>query len=154
MKKISFAIATLLFASVAAHAADKPIQPPVTPPKKDSTMQLNPHICPAPYEKFEVPISDGIAKGEFFCKKKPAPCPSGFYGSVDLTNGDLTCHPEVSPKPPLSWSNGKLTGIVIFTSTPQPMISCPTSPEWQWGTAYYTQSWNIMGCKPRSKPAS
>ena len=153
MKKISFAIATLLITGAVANAADNTGKPPTKPPPPSTSTQLNPHLCPAPYEKFEVPITDGIAKGEYFCKKKPAPCPANFYGSVDTSNGELTCHPDVVPSPPISWSKGKLTGTIVFESNPQPLINCPTSPDWQWGTVYYKDSWNKMGCMARLKPA-
>jgi len=55
---------------------------------------------------------------------------------------------------PLGWSPAAGHGVYTFNSIPQPMVKCPkATKDWQWGTRYFKESWNRMGCVANLKPA-
>ena len=109
-------------------------------------------ICPAPYVK----TTNGMdaSKGESLCIKSAAICPDGYSGNTNDQNGQQTCTQKVDTTPPLGWKTGVGSGILVFNSIPQPMVKCPkATKDWQWGTKYYKESWNRMGCIANLKPA-
>lgn len=109
-------------------------------------------ICPAPYMKYTQGLN--VAKGEALCAKSAATCPEGYNGKTNDQTGQLTCTPKNDPASPLGWTLGSASGVLIFNSIPQPMVYCPkATPDWQWGTTYYKESWNRMGCTANIKPA-
>lgn len=109
-------------------------------------------ICPAPYTKSTSGLN--VAKGEALCIKSAATCPEGYNGNTNQQTGQLTCTPKNDPQSPLGWTLGSASGLLVFNSIPQPLVYCPKStPDWQWGTTYYKESWNRMGCTANIKPA-
>jgi hypothetical protein len=125
---------------------------PVVVAKPNLPLALAETICPAPYTKSTQGLN--VAKGEALCIKSAATCPEGYNGKTNDQTGQLTCTPKNDPQSPLGWTLGSASGVLIFNSIPQPMVFCPKStPDWQWGTTYYKESWNRMGCTANIKPA-
>jgi hypothetical protein len=70
-------------------------------------------------------------------------------GTTDDATGKAACKTNQSP-PGWTINDGTLT----YNSIPQPMVPCPSStPDWKWGTKYWKESWNRMGCVANLKPA-
>ncbi len=155
--------ALLLLASVAVAGASHATEPAhtlgankqaiaVTPAMAAATMQLAP-TCPAPYTMSTAGFD--TSKGEFECIKTAATCPDGYTTQNNNSTGQVQCTLKPVPPPPLGWSLNSGGGAIVYDSIPQPMIACPKStPSWQWGTAYWKDSWNRMGCRANFKPAS
>jgi hypothetical protein len=166
MKKTSLKNAAVwLLASLtvigAAHAADPGPKlgnkPPMTPPVLNLPMgglQMA-SVCPAPYNKDTGGFD--VKKGEFECIKTAATCPDGYDSQRNDVTGQLTCTPKQIPGAPQGWVLQQAlstTGKYVYDSYPQPMINCPKStPDWQWGTTYWKEGWNRMGCRANLKPA-
>lgn len=109
-------------------------------------------VCPTPYSKYTSGMD--VSKGESICVKSDATCPDAYTSARNEQNGQLTCTPKVSVASPNGWTPGSGTGVLVFNSIPQPMVKCPkTTPDWQWGTTYFKESWNRMGCRANLKPA-
>ena len=108
--------------------------------------------CPTPYTKYTQGVD--VSKGEAYCVKSDATCPDGYANNRNQQTGQLTCTPKVPVASPDGWTHGSGNGELSFNSIPQPMVKCPKStPDWQWGTTYYKESWNRMGCRANLKPA-
>jgi hypothetical protein len=108
--------------------------------------------CPTPYSKYTQGVD--VSKGEAYCVKSDATCPEGYANNRNPQTGQLTCTPKVPVAAPDGWTHGSGNGELSFNSIPQPMVKCPKStPDWQWGTTYYKESWNRMGCRANLKPA-
>jgi hypothetical protein len=69
-------------------------------------------------------------------------------------SGKLVCTPKITAQCPEGWSGGAVDGKLVCNSNLQPHVSCPATPDWKWGTSYYKDSWNKMGCSANIKPAS
>jgi hypothetical protein len=109
-------------------------------------------ICPPPYAKYTQGVD--VSKGEAYCVKSDATCPDGYTSSRNQQTGQLACTPKVAAAAPDGWSHGAGNGVLVFNSIPQPMVKCPkATPDWQWGTTYFKESWNRMGCQANNKPA-
>lgn len=109
-------------------------------------------ICPAPYTKSTAGYD--VSKGESQCIKSAATCPDGYVSQRNDQNGQLTCTPAAAMQAQVGWSAGPAHGVYVFNSIPQPMVKCPkATKDWQWGTRYFTESWNRMGCIANPKPA-
>ncbi len=110
--------------------------------------------CPIGYTKDAALTPDEVKKGALKCVKTPVSCPQGWTGSLDSSTGNLTCTLTNSPTCPVGWHGSVQNGKLVCNPLQQPTITCPTStPDWQWGAKYYSQSWNILGCTPNVKPA-
>jgi hypothetical protein len=108
--------------------------------------------CPTPYTRYTQGVD--VSKGEAYCVKSDATCPEGYASNRNQQTGQLTCTPKVPVAAPDGWTHGSGNGELSFNSIPQPMVKCPKStPDWQWGTTYYKESWNRMGCRANLKPA-
>jgi hypothetical protein len=108
--------------------------------------------CPTPYTKYTQGVD--VSKGEAYCVKPDATCPEAYTSNRNPQTGQLTCTPKVPVASPEGWTHGAGNGEQSFNSIPQPMVKCPTAtPAWQWGTTYYKESWNRMGCRANLKPA-
>lgn len=110
-------------------------------------------VCPAPYHK----DTSGwdVKKGESECIKTAATCPDAYDSHRNDQTGQLTCTLKQIPGAPQGWAPGTGGGTLVFESLPQPMVFCPKStPDWKWGTVYWKDSWNRMGCRANLKPAS
>jgi hypothetical protein len=145
------ALSLLVFPALAMAAGADPATTTTTVVTSAPAMAA----CPAPY----VLSNDGvdIAKGERTCQKSqpPSHCPDTSDRSWNAKTGQILCLPKTEPAAPLGWTHRKFSGAVVFDSNPQPQIQCPKStPDWQWGSAYFKQSWDRMGCKANSKPSS
>jgi hypothetical protein len=158
IKSAAFGLLASLFVAGAAQAADPGHKPPVmqTPtmgiPISGGMPQMGAN-CPAPYEKSTAGFD--VSKGEFQCVKSAATCPDAYDSQRNDMTGQLTCTLKQVPAAPLGWAPGVGGGKLVYDSIPQPMINCPKStPTWQWGTAYFKESWNRMGCRANLKPAS
>jgi hypothetical protein len=163
MKKISFKHTALwLLASLAVvgavHAADPGPKLGATAPVINQTLSAGiaqMPVCPAPYVKDTGGFD--VKKGEFECIKTAATCADGYISHRNDATGRLTCTPKQIPATPQGWvlqSTASTEGSYVFDSIPQPMINCPKStPDWQWGTAYWKDGWNRMGCRANLKPA-
>ena len=157
LKNAAVWLLTSLTVIGAAHAADPKLgnKPPMTPPVMNlpvggGVMQMA--ACPAPYNKDTSGFD--VKKGEFECIKTAATCPDGYDSQRNDMNGQLTCTPKQLPGAPVGWTLGSGNGKIVYDSIPQPLINCPKStPDWQWGTTYWKESWNRMGCRANLKPA-
>ncbi|MFS2033500.1 hypothetical protein ACEN8I_05680 [Polaromonas sp. CT11-55] len=108
--------------------------------------------CPTPYTKYTQGVD--VSKGEAYCVKTDATCPDTYASNRNPQNGQLTCTPKVPVAAPDGWTHGSGNGELIFNSISQPLVKCPKStPDWQWGTTYYKEGWNRMGCRANMKPA-
>jgi hypothetical protein len=110
--------------------------------------------CPSPYTRH----TEGMdaAKGEALCIKSDATCLGDYISNRNQQTGQLTCVPKVPVGAPDGWTHasGDGNGVLVFNSIPQPTVKCPKSTsDWQWGTTYYKESWNRMGCRANLKPA-
>jgi hypothetical protein len=111
-----------------------------------------PATCPAPYTKYTNGMDE--SKGEYECVKSAATCPDAYDSHRNDANGELTCTLKQIPPAPTGWAPGAGGGNLVYTSIPQPMVNCPkATPTWQWGTTYWKESWNRMGCRANLKPA-
>lgn len=111
-------------------------------------MEMN---CPNPYHKYTQGVNQ--SKGEYYCVKQNVSCPAGFTGSMDSQTGKLVCTPQITATCPEGWTGGVVDGKLVCNSIPQPNIPCPkATPDWKWGTAYYKESWNKMGCNANLEP--
>lgn len=158
MKKHAFcllALITLGGAAYAAGAGPNTVAKDMPTPgvaRLGSMVMSDTTTCPAPYTKY----SQGVdaSKGESYCVKSDATCPEGYSSNRNQQNGQLTCTPKAAVPAPDGWSPGFGTGVLVFNSVPQPLVKCPKStPDWQWGTTYYKEGWNKMGCRANIKPA-
>lgn len=123
-----------------------PHAPVMLPMMSDET------ICPAPYTKSTAGYD--VSKGESQCIKSAGTCADGYVSQRNDQNGQLTCTPNAALQAPVGWTAGSGHGIYVFNSIPQPMVKCPkATKDWQWGTHYFTESWNRMGCIANLKPA-
>ncbi len=153
--------ALMLLASVAVVGASHATEPaqrlgankqPVTvsPGMASAVMQMAP-TCPAPY----MMSTQGFdtSKGEFECIKTAATCPDAYDSIRNDATGQLQCKLKQIPPAPPGWAPGTGGGALVYESIPQPMIACPKStPTWQWGTFYWKDSWNRMGCRANFAP--
>lgn len=156
IKSAAFSILACMVALGAAHAADpgphvSATKPPVmNMPMGGGIPQMT--TCPAPYNKDTSGFD--VKKGEFECIKTAATCPDAYDSQRNDMTGQLTCTLKQMPAAPLGWAPGMGGGKLVYESIPQPMINCPKStPDWQWGTTYWKESWNRMGCRANLKPA-
>jgi len=110
-------------------------------------------ICPAPYVKYTQGLD--VAKGESQCIKSDATCTDGYTNNRNQQTGQLTCTPKLIPESPLGWKQGAGNGAVVYDSVPQPPVKCPkATQDWKWGTSYFKEGWNRMGCMANPKIAS
>lgn len=110
-------------------------------------------ICPAPYVKHTLGMD--VAKGESQCIKTDATCADGYSNNRNQQTGQLTCTPKAVPDAPLGWKQGTGNGSVVYDSIPQPPVKCPkATQDWKWGTSYFKEGWNRMGCMANPKIAS
>lgn len=108
--------------------------------------------CPTPYTRYTQGVD--VSKGEAYCVKTDATCPEDYSNNRNPQTGQLTCTPKVPVAAPDGWTHGSGNGVLVFNSIPQPMVKCPKStPDWQWGTTYFKEGWNRMGCRANLKPA-
>ena len=116
-------------------------------------MMTDETICPVPYVKNTQGMD--VAKGESQCIKTDATCADGYTNSRNQQTGQLTCTPKVIPDAPSGWKHGTGNGSVVYDSIPQPLVKCPkATQDWKWGTSYFKESWNRMGCLANQKIAS
>ena len=116
-------------------------------------MMVDETICPAPYVKNTQGMD--VSKGESQCIKTDATCADGYTNNRNQQTGQLTCTPKVMPAAPLGWKQGTGYGSVVYDSIPQPLVKCPkATQDWKWGTSYFKESWNRMGCLANQKIAS
>lgn len=160
MKKINLipcAIALCLLTSMGASFA-------AAGPAVVTTNTMTPHapvmipmmsedtVCPAPYTKSTQGYD--VSKGESQCIKTAGTCADGYVSQRNDQNGQLTCTPAAALAAPPGWSPAAGQGVYVFNSIPQPMVKCPkATKDWQWGTHYFKESWNRMGCIANLKPA-
>jgi len=120
-------------------------------------LPAGPTVCPDPYKikygKGTGPSPTDFEKGEATCTKPAPECPAGFTAEFDTQTAVLQCTPIITATCPPGWTGGAYKSKLICTSIKQPHVSCPTSDKWEWGTKYFTESWNIMGCYANNKPA-
>jgi hypothetical protein len=108
--------------------------------------------CPSPYTRYTQGVD--VSKGEAYCVKSDGTCPEGYTSGRNQQTGQLTCTPKTPVDAPDGWTHGGGNGVLVFNSIPQPLVNCPKStPDWQWGTTYFKESWNRMGCRANLKPA-
>lgn len=133
----------------------------VKPANQPATNAYTPQVviaygyCPTGYNKDPMGFSqeDQQKKGALRCVKIAAGCPAGWNGNTDSSTGKLTCTMAAAPSCPSGWHGGMVGGKLVCDSNPQPHIACPQStPDWQWGTRYFTESWSILGCAPSAEP--
>ncbi len=126
---------------------------PVSPMAANIQFQM-PGVCPpAPYHK--IPENSDDATGKLRCIQPNPSCPEGWkQGAFDSNIGRLTCVPAVEPKCPAGFSGGMQNGSLVCTAhMPQPKIACPkATPANKWGTTYYAESWNVVGCSVNLEP--
>ena len=150
---IGLTLLTSLASSFAASGPAAGAATTMTPHASVMTpMMTEETICPAPYSKFTSGMD--ASKGESLCVKSAGTCADGYVSQRNDLNGQLTCIPNTPVPAPLGWSAGPGHGVYVFNSIPQPIVKCPkATKDWQWGTRYYTESWNRMGCIANLKPA-
>jgi hypothetical protein len=158
VKKMLYAVAlvSLLLGGAQSHAASA-INPASSanrssmPPAGGPMPVVN---CPFGYEKQNSGTAEDMKKGLVKCVKPVANCPQGWEGSTNINTGVLTCLQKVLPSCPNGWQGGVQSGKLICNPNPPAKMICPTStPDWQWGTSYFSQGWNLVGCTPNVKPA-
>lgn len=163
MKRITMAqrlcaVVSLLFclgggASAFAASPTSPISPankkPMAPAGQTVTV-----ACPNGYERQYSGSAEDMKKGLVKCVKQPANCPAGWEGSTDINTGVLACVQKNLPSCPFGWQGGVQNGKLVCNPNPPVKMNCPAStPDWQWGTSYFSQGWNLIGCTPNVKPA-
>ncbi len=151
LSKFALSLTFTVSLCAATHAANNVPSPKSLPPVQHMPpLQVQVASCPAPY----VMSTQGFdtKKGEYQCIKTDATCPDGFNSATNEQTGQLTCTPKQTPQ---GWSQGAGGGKLVYDSAPQPNVYCPSStPDWKWGTKYFKESWNRMGCIANLKPAS
>jgi hypothetical protein len=148
MKRFLAFLAMMLFV---VHVSAQQAKPGMNLPSVSPNAMVTLTGCPAPYQQFNSGVD--ASKGEYYCIKS-AGCPQGFSGQLDQQTGVMTCSPVITTACPTGWSGGAVDGKLVCRPMPQPVVGCPKqTPAWQWGTTYYTTSWNKMGCAANVKPA-
>lgn len=116
-----------------------------------------PTVCPDPYKikygKGTGSSPTDFEKGEATCTKPAPECPAGFTAEFSTQTAILQCTPIITATCPPGWTGGAYNHKLICSSVKQPPVSCPTTDKWEWGTKYFTESWNIMGCYANNKLA-
>jgi len=113
-----------------------------------------PGQCPDGYTKDSSTPSDQVKKGALRCVKTPASCPQGWTGSTDPGTGALICTLANPPACPPGWHGNIQNGKLTCNPLQPAKLNCPANtPDWEWGTKYYSESWNVVGCTPNVKPA-
>lgn len=116
-----------------------------------------PMVCPGGYDYYpggDVGTPTDKEKGVAFCVKKKPACPDHFFPNFSEATGDLICTPNIQAACPDGWTGGVVDGKLVCKSKPQPFVLCPTTEKWQWGTKYYKENWNKMGCYENGKVAN
>ena len=111
--------------------------------------------CPAdPWHKIVQNSNDET--GKLRCIRTNPSCPAGWKKlAYNDQTGAITCVPEVAGACPMGWKGGMnaSTGVLACEPDPTPVIACAKStPKNQWGTTYYKESWNILGCSENLAP--
>jgi hypothetical protein len=110
--------------------------------------------CPDGYTKDASTSSEDVKKGALRCVKNAVSCPQGWVGTMEPSTGALTCTVANPPTCPAGWHGNAQTGKLVCNPVTPAKLNCPANtPDWQWGTKYYSENWNVVGCNPNLKPA-
>ncbi|MBL8515815.1 MAG: hypothetical protein JNM76_02505 [Betaproteobacteria bacterium] len=123
-------------------------------------------ICPTGYEK----KGGNSEKGEIKCVKVQGQCPEDYKLWYVVGDGGASALPSLfspgtmvcvrkpgNPECPPGYQGGKDSkeeNLVYCAPDPQPTLPCPTAtPQWKWGSMYFKQGWQVMGCTANVEPA-
>jgi hypothetical protein len=110
-----------------------------------------PHCPPAPYKEGE----RNTQTGKLHCYQPNPSCPAGWkQASFSDATGQLQCVINAEPACPAGFDGDYANGVLKCLPKPQPKVACapgalPANP---WGTSYYKEGWNRLGCSVNLAP--
>jgi hypothetical protein len=125
--------------------------PLVSPNLAGAFASVVPYCPPAPYKE----DARDTQTGKLHCHQPNPSCPAGWkQASFSDATGQLQCVAAVEPSCPAGFDGSYANGVLKCMPKPQPKVACATGalPANPWGTSYFTQNWNVLGCSVNLAP--
>ncbi|TWO68743.1 hypothetical protein FN976_22395 [Caenimonas sedimenti] len=130
---------------------EKPAMPPMVVAPNLVIGGMVPMCPPAPYKE----DIRNLQTGKLHCYQPNPSCPTGWkQASFNDGTGQLQCVTAVDPVCPAGFDGSYAGGVLKCVPKPQPKVACVTGalPQNPWGTSYYAEGWNRLGCSVNLAP--